>query len=145
MILVPRKIKSVTDSTFFPSICYKVQGQNAMIFTSSELRLNFKPAFSLSSLTLIKRIFSAVSSSSLSANRMISSAYLRHLIFLPAIFIPACDSSSLAFHIMYSVYRASLVAQLVENQPAMQKTWVQSLGWEDVLEKEEATYSSILA
>ena len=41
--------------------------------------------------------------------------------------------------------RASLVAQLVKNPPAMQETWVQSLGWEDPLEKETATYSSILA
>ena len=39
----------------------------------------------------------------------------------------------------------SLVAQLVENLPAMQETWVQSLGWEDLLEKEMATHSSILA
>ena len=34
---------------------------------------------------------------------------------------------------------------MVKNQPAMQKTWVQSLGWEDPLEKEMATHSSILA
>ena len=40
---------------------------------------------------------------------------------------------------------ASLVAQLVKNLPAMQETWVQSLGQEDPLEKEMSTYSSILA
>ena len=40
---------------------------------------------------------------------------------------------------------ASLVAQLVKNSPAMQETWVQSLSWEDPLEKEKATHSSILA
>ena len=40
---------------------------------------------------------------------------------------------------------ASLVAQLVKNLPAMQETWVQSLGWEDLLEKGTATHSSILA
>ena len=40
---------------------------------------------------------------------------------------------------------ASLVAQLVKNLPAMQETWVRSLGWEDPLEKGEATHSSILA
>ena len=39
---------------------------------------------------------------------------------------------------------ASLVAQLVKNPPAMQETWVQSLGWEDPLEKGKATHSSIL-
>ena len=40
---------------------------------------------------------------------------------------------------------ASLVAQLVKNLPAMQETPVQSLGWEDPLEKGKATYSIILA
>ena len=40
---------------------------------------------------------------------------------------------------------ASLVAQLVKSQPAMQETWVQCLGWEDPLEKKMATHSSILA
>ena len=40
---------------------------------------------------------------------------------------------------------ASLVAQLVKNLSAMQETWVQSLGWEDPLEKGKATHSSILA
>ena len=39
----------------------------------------------------------------------------------------------------------SFVAQLVKNLPAMQEAWVQSLGWEDFLEKERATHSSILA
>ena len=38
-----------------------------------------------------------------------------------------------------------MVAQMVENLPAMQETWVQSMGQEDALEKEMATYSSILA
>ena len=37
-----------------------------------------------------------------------------------------------------------LVAQMVKNLPAVQETWVQSLGWEDSLEKEIATHSSIL-
>jgi len=41
--------------------------------------------------------------------------------------------------------RASLVAQLVKNPPAMWETWVQSLGWEDPLEKGTATHSSIMA
>ena len=56
--------------------------------------LSFKPTFSLSSFTFIKRLFS---SSSLSAIRVVSSAYLRLLLFLPAILIPACASSSPAF------------------------------------------------
>ena len=37
------------------------------------------------------------------------------------------------------------MAKLIKNLPAMQETWVQSLGWEDSLEKEMATHSSILA
>ena len=40
---------------------------------------------------------------------------------------------------------ASLVVQSVQNLPAMLDTWVRSLGWEDPLEKEKATHSSILA
>ena len=43
------------------------------------------------------------------------------------------------------MYIASLVAQTVKRLPAMRETWVQSLGWEDPLEKEMATHSSILA
>ena len=44
-----------------------------------------------------------------------------------------------------SIKWASLVAQVVNNLPAMQKTWVQSLGWEDPLEKGMDTHSGILA
>ena len=64
--------------------------------------LSCKPTFSLSSFTLIKRLFI---SSSLSAIRVVSSAYLRLLIFLRAILIPACASSSPAFLVMYSAYK----------------------------------------
>ena len=42
-------------------------------------------------------------------------------------------------------FKASLVAQMVKNTPAMQETWVRSLGWEDPLEEEMAAQSSILA
>ena len=63
--------------------------------------LSFKLTFSLSSFTFIKRLFS---SSSLSAIRVVSSAYLRLLIFLATILIPACASSSPAFRMMYSAY-----------------------------------------
>ena len=41
--------------------------------------------------------------------------------------------------------RASLVAQLVQNPPAVQETWVRSLGWEDPLEKGKASHARILA
>ena len=72
-------------------------GPDAMILVF--WMLSFQPTFSLSSFTFIKRVFS---SSLLSAIRVVSSAYLRLLIFLPAILIPACASSSPAFLMMYS-------------------------------------------
>src|SRR5574342_367843 len=64
--------------------------------------LSFKPTFSLSTFTFIKRL---LSSSSPSAIRVVSSAYLRLLIFLPAILIPVCVSSSPAFLMMYSAWK----------------------------------------
>ena len=45
---------------------------------------------------------------------------------------------------VYLRVKASLVAQLVKDLPAMWETWVQSLDWEDPLEEEKATHSSIL-
>ena len=86
VILEPRKIKSDTVS---PSICHEVMGLDAMILVF--WMLSFKLTFSLSSFTFIKRLFSF---SSLSAIRVVSSAYLRLLVFLPEILIPACASSS---------------------------------------------------
>ena len=96
-ILVPPKLNSVTVSIVSPSICQKVMGPDAMILVF--WMLSFQPTFSLSSFTFIKRLFS---SSSLSAIRVVSSAYLRLLVFLPAILIPVSASSSPAFLIMYS-------------------------------------------
>ena len=71
--------------------------QMSQFFTSDGQSIGVS-GFSLSSFTFIKRFFS----SSLSAIRVVSSAYLRLLIFLPAILIPACASSSPAFLMMYS-------------------------------------------
>ena len=101
----PPKIMSVTVSTVSPSICHgkygkwygtrsgpitwEVMGPDAMILIF--WMLSFKPTFSLSSFTFIKQLFSC---SLLSAIRVVSSAYLRLLIFIPAILIPACASSS---------------------------------------------------
>ena len=48
-------------------------------------------------------------------------------------------------NIVYAGFQASLVAQLVKNPPVLQESWVQSLGWEDPLEKGKATHSNILA
>ena len=96
-ILEPRKINSVTVSIAFPAVYHEVMGPDAMIFIF--LMLSLKPAFSLSCFTFIIRLFS---SSLLSAIRVVSSPYLRLLMFLLAILIPAFVSSSLAFHMMYS-------------------------------------------
>ena len=95
VILDPKKIKSVTVSTVSPSICHEVM---VLVFWT----LSFKLAFSLYSFTFIKRLFSV---SSLSAISVVSSAYLKLLIFLPTILIPVCVSSSTAFCMMYSAYK----------------------------------------
>ena len=100
VILEPRKIKFVTVSIVSPSIYHEVMRPDAMILVF--WMLSFKLTFLLSSFTFIKRLFS---SSSLSAIRVVSSAYLRLLIFLLAILIPACASSSLAFCVMCSAYK----------------------------------------
>ena len=83
VILEPKIIKSDT-STVSPSICHEVMGPDAMILVF--WMLSFKPTFSLSSFTFIKRLFS---SSSLSAIRVVSSAYLKvashkrpHIVFV---------------------------------------------------------------
>ena len=100
MILKPNNIKSITVSIVPPSICHEVMGPDALIFIF--WMLSFKPAFSCCSFTLIKRLFS---SSWLPSIRVVSSTYLRLLIFLLAIFIPACKSSSPVFLLMYSAYK----------------------------------------
>ena len=48
-------------------------------------------------------------------------------------------------NLIFQKNETSLVAQMVKHLSTMQETWVQSLGWEDLLEKEMATHSSILA
>ena len=82
-----------------PSICHEVMGPDAMILVF--WMLSFKPTFSLYSFTFIRRLFSSL----LSAIRVGSSVYLRLLIFLPAVLIPACALSSQAFLMMYSAYK----------------------------------------
>ena len=102
VILEPKKIKSATVFIVCPSNCQEVMGPDAVILVF--WMLSFQPTFSLSSFTFIKRLFS---SSSHSAIRVVSSAYLRLLVFLPAILIPACASSSPAFLMMYSACKLS--------------------------------------
>ena len=83
-----------------PFIWHEMMDLNAMILVF--WMLSFKPTFSLSSFTLIKRLFT---SSLLSAIRVVSSAYLRLLIFLLAILIQVCDLFSPTFCMMYSAYK----------------------------------------
>ena len=87
--------------------------------------LNFKPTFSLSSVTFIKRLFS---SSALSALRVVSSAYLTLLIFLPAILIQACASSSPAFLMMYSAYKSNKQGDNIQPWHTPFSIWIQSVG-----------------
>ena len=84
VIFKPQKKKSVTTSTFSLSICHEEMGLDAMILVF--LIFSFKPALSLSSFTLSKRLFSP---SSLSSSRVVSSAYLKLLMFLPPVLNPA--------------------------------------------------------
>ena len=100
VILELKKIKSVIVSTFSPSICYEVVELDAMILAFWMLSL--KPVFFILLFHLHQDSFS---SSFLYAISVVSSLYLRLLMFLLAILIPACASSSLAFCMMYSAYR----------------------------------------
>ena len=86
--------------------------------------LSFKPAFSLSTFTFIKRLFS---SSLLSAIRVVSSAYLRLLIFLPAILIPAYVSSSPAFYMLCSAYKLSKQGDNIQPWWTPFSIWNQSV------------------
>ena len=122
VILEPKKIKSLTVSIVSPSICYEVMGPDAMIFIFR--MLSFKPVFSLSFFTFIKRLFSF---SLLSAIRLVSSAHLRLLIFLPAILIPTCALSSLAFHMMYSVYKLNKQGDNIQPWCTPFPIWNQSV------------------
>ena len=121
VILEPQKIKSVTVSIVSPSICHEVMGPDAMIFVFQ--MLSFKLAFSFSSFTFIKRLFSC---SSLLAIRVVISAYLKLLIFLTAILIPACASSSLAFHMMYSAYKLNNQGDNIQCPCTPFPVWKQS-------------------
>jgi len=86
--------------------------------------LSFKPTFSLSSFIYIKRLFSF---SSLSAIRVVSSAYLRLLIFFQAILIPACASSSPAFLMMYSAYKLNKPGDNIQPWCTPFPIWYQSV------------------
>ena len=122
VILEPSKIKYVTVSIVSPSICHEVMGPDAMILVF--WMLSFKPTFSLSSFTFVKRLFGSYS---LSPIRVVSSAYLKLLIFLPAVLILACASSSLAFHMMYSAYKLNKQGDNIQPWCTPFPVWKQSV------------------
>jgi len=121
VILEPKKIKSATVSTVSPCTCHEGMGQDAIIFVF--WMLSFKPSFSLFSFTFINRLFS----SSLSAIRVVSSAYLRLLIFLLATLIPACGSSSPVFLIMYSAYKLNKQGDNIQPWHILFPIWNKSV------------------
>ena len=122
VILEPKKIKSLANSIVSPSICYEVIGLDALIFVF--WMLSFKPAFSLFSFTSIKWL---LSSSLLSAIRVVSSGYLRLLIFLPAILIPGSASSSPAILMMYSTYELNKQGDNIQPWRTPFPIWNQSV------------------
>ena len=122
VILESKKMKSLNCFHCFPIYLPWVMELYPMIFIF--WMLSFKPAFSLSSLTFIKRL---LSSSLLSAIRVVLSAYLRLLIFLPAILILACASFSPAFYMRYSAYKLNKQGDNMQPWFAPFPIWNQSV------------------
>ena len=122
VILEPKKIKSLTVSIVSLSMCHEVMGPHAVILVL--WMSSSKPVFSLSSLTFIRKLFR---SSSLSARRVVSSAYMRLLLFLLAVLIPAYASSRLAFWIMYSAYKLNKQGDNIQPWCTPFPIWNQSI------------------
>ena len=116
------KIKSLIVSIVSSSIRHEVMGPDAIILVFWILSCNL--TFSLSSFTFINRLFI---SSSLSAIRVVSSAYLRLLIFLLAILITAYALSSPAFCMMYSAYNLNKQGDSIQPWRAPFPIWNQSV------------------
>ena len=121
VILVPPKINSLTVSIVSPSICHEVMGLDSMVFVF--WMLSFKPALSLS-VTFIKSLFSY---SLLFAIRVVSSAYLKLLVFFPAILIPACASSSLAFRMVNSACKLNSRVTVYSLDILFSQFWISLL------------------
>ena len=118
VILEAKQIRFVTISVVSPSICHKVMGPDAVILVF--WMLSFKPTFSHPSFTFIKRLFS---SSLLYAIRVVSSAYLRLLVFLQAILIPAWTLSSPEFHMVYSAYKLNKQGDNIQPWCTLSQFW----------------------
>ena len=118
----PQKNKVCHCFRCFPFYCHEVMEPDAtnLVFWM----LSFKPTFSVSSFIFIKKLFSF---SLLSAIRVVSSAYLRLLIFLPAILIPTYASSSPVFLMMYSAYKVNKQGDNIQPWRTPFPIWNQSV------------------
>ena len=123
-----KQCKQVRDFIFWGSkittdgdCSHEMMGPDAMILVF--WMLSFKPTFPPSSFTFIKRPFS----SSLSAINRVPSAYLRLLIFLLVILIPACASSSPVFLTMYSAFKLNNLADNIQLWHTPFHVWNQSV------------------
>ena len=103
-------------------MCHEVMGPDAMILVF--WMLSFKPTLHFP-LSLSSR--GSLVSSSLSAITVVSSAYLRLLVFLPAILIPACASSSPEFLMMYSAYKLNKQGDNIQPWRTPFPIWNQSV------------------
>ena len=121
VILEPPKNKFSHSFHFFP--IYLPWSDGARCHDLSFLNVVLSQLFH-SSFTFIKRLFS---SSSLSAIRVVSSAYLRLLIFLPAILILAYASSILVFCMMYSAYKLNKQGDNIQSWHTLFPVWNQSI------------------
>ena len=113
-------MKSV--SIVSPSICHDMMGPNAMMFIF--WILNFKSGFSISTFTFVKTLFSSFLFSGI---RVVSFSFLKLLIFLLAILIPACASSSPAFSMMYSEYKLNKQGDNIQPWCTPFPIWNQSV------------------
>ena len=118
--------KKICHCFHFFSICHKVMGLDAMILVF--WLLSFKSAFSLSSFTLIKGLFSfsLLCALTLITLRVGSSAYLRLLIFLPEILIPACNS---AWHFAWWTLHIGYIGKVTIYSPVvlLSQFWISYL------------------
>ena len=119
--LEPKKIKSDTVSIVSRPICHEVMGPDTTIFIFWVL--SFWPAFSLS-FNFIKKL---LSSSLLSAIKVVLSAYLRILIFVPPVLIPVCASFGLEFHMMYSFCKLNKQGDNIQPWHTHFPIWNQSV------------------
>ena len=121
VILEPPKIKSLTVSIVSPSIYHEVMGLAAMILIF--WMLSFKLTFSLSSSSSSKALYFLFTF----CHKGDVPAYLKLLIFLPAILIPACASSSPAFHVIYCACKLSKQGDNIQPWCTPFPIWNQSV------------------